>query len=658
MKSIFKKIFLILIILTTILNSLLVSIFIYYWNKNEIKNLNLLYPKSNIEIYDSNNNMIANLSETYESYTSYDEIPTIMINATLAIEDSRFFKHNGIDYEGLVRAIVNNIKNKAFVEGASTITQQLIKNIYLSNEKTMERKINEAILALKLEKILSKEDIISSYLSNVLFGGRIYGVKMAAKYYFNKDLKDITLKEASLLAGLLQLPNFYNPFNNYESAVARRNIVLKRMLDLNYITQTEYNDTLNTELNTYLEKGKINEDIGIYASYIDYVMNEISLNENINLTNSDIKITIHVNSNIQKFIYEIMQDKYNNFNDENLKCGIIVLDNEYGNIVAIGGSREGGLKNLNYATEVRNQPASTIKPILSYAPAIEYLKYVPLTQILDEPYYYSSGQQIHNWDNRYLGNISLRYALSNSRNVPAIKLFQLLGYEKSWGFANKIGINNFENYSYDSMAIGGFKEGYTVLEMANAYMSFAKMGKYKKASSISKISIDLIEQRIDNSFKQVFSPSTAFLINDILHDVLRGTSYDLPHTFLSSKTGQSNYDLATREKFKIPYNATKDSWAIGYTKDMTVAVWCGYDQINSYSYLTPQTKNIPIDIMSMILKKYSKNNLYYDTPNNLILKNVDIINGLIYEGYPGLYRDYFYEGYIPLNRDNLEYDRI
>lgn len=658
MKSIFKKIFLILIILTTILNGLLVSIFIYYWNKNEIENLNLLYPKSNIEIYDSNNNMIANLSETYESYTSYDEIPTIMINATLAIEDSRFFEHNGIDYEGLARAIINNIKNKAFVEGASTITQQLIKNIYLSNEKTIERKINEAILALKLEKILSKEDIISSYLSNVLFGGRIYGVKMAAKYYFNKDLKDISLKEASLLAGLLQLPNYYNPFSNYDSAVVRRNIVLKRMYDLNYIKEKEYLDTLNTELSTYLEKGKINEDIGIYASYIDYVMNEISLNENINLLNSDIKITINVDSKIQKYVYEIMQDKYHNFNDQNLKCGIIVLDNELGNIIAIGGSREIGLKNLNYATEVRNQPASTIKPILSYAPAIEYLKYVPLTQILDEPYFYSTGQQIHNWDNRYLGNISLRYALSNSRNVPAIKLFKLLGYNKSWEFANKIGINNIENYSYDSMAIGGFKEGFTVLEMANAYMSFAKMGKYKKATSIKKINIDLVEQKIETPFKQVFSPSTAFLINDILHDVLGGTSYDLSHTFLSSKTGQSNYDLATREKYNIPYNATKDSWAIGYTKDMTVAVWCGYDQVNSYSYLTPQTKNIPIDIMSMILKKFSKNALYYDTPSNLSIRNVDIINGLIYEGNPGLYRDYFFKGYIPLNRDNLEYDRI
>lgn len=654
MKSIFKKLTFSFLILTTILNSILVSLFIYYWNKNEITNFEALYPKSNIKIYDSNNNMIANLSETYQSYTSYDEIPKVMIDATLAIEDSRFFSHDGLDYEALARSIIENIKNKSYVQGASTITQQLIKNVYLSNEKTIERKINEAILSLKLEKILSKEDIIASYLSNVLFGGRIYGIKMASKYYFDKELDEITLKEASLLAGLLQLPNFYNPFNNYDEAVSRRNIVLKRMYELNFITKNEYLETFNTKLDTYLKKGKINEDIGIYASYIDYVINEISTTHNLN--NSDIEITLNVDSEIQNFVFEIMQNHYGNFSDNKLKCGIIVLDNEKGIISAIGGSRDDGLKNLNYATDVKNQPASTIKPILSYGPAIEYLKYIPLTQILDEPYYYKTGQQIHNWDNQYLGNISLRYALANSRNVPAIKLFQILGYEKAWYFAEAIGIKNEEEYSYDAMAIGGFNKGYTVLEMANAYMSFANMGKYKKVSAVNKIKVDMITETYSEEFKQVYSPSTAFLINNILHDVLKGTSYDLKHTYLSSKTGQSNYDEATRKKYNIPYNSTKDSWAIGYTKDMTVAVWCGYDQINSGYYLSPSTKNIPIEIMSMILKKYSKNNQYYEMPDNLYITNVDIINGLIYEG--NLYRDYFFKGYIPLNNDNLNYDRI
>lgn len=658
MKSIFKKIFLILLILTTILNTILVGTFIYFWNQNNISNLDLLYPKNNLKIYDNNNNLIANLSETYNSYTSFEMIPDVIINATLAIEDSRFFTHNGLDYEAIIRSIVSNLKNKGYVEGASTITQQLIKNIYLSSEKTIERKINEAILALKLEQILTKEDILASYLSNVLFGGKIYGIKLATKYYFNKELKDIKLEEAAMLAGLLQMPNYYNPFTNYDAAMKRRNLVLKRMYEEQFITEDEYIKALDTELNDYLNKGEINNNIGIYASYIDHIMSELAQKNELSLFNQDVEISIPVDFDIQSYVYNIMQNKYETFPDDKLKCGIIVIDNYTANILAIGGNREKGLRNLNYATEVRLQPASTIKPILSYGPAIEYLNYVPLTQILDEPYYYNTGQKVNNWDNRYLGFISLRYALSNSRNVPAIKIYNKVGHNLSWQFATNIGITNNEPYTYEAMAIGGFEKGYTVLEMANAYMSFANMGKYKKATSINKVIIDNTTSIYQEDFKQVFSESTAFLINNILHDVLKGTYLDLNHTYLSSKTGQSNYDQKTLDKFNIPYNATKDSWAIGYTKDLTVAVWCGYDIASSYYYLNPTTKNIPIEIMHMILKKYSKNNLFYDLPDNIHLQTVDIINGLLYEPITGHKRDYFFEGFIPLDRNNLDYELV
>lgn len=658
MKSIFKKTIFIIIILTTILESILVITFVSYWRKTEINDLAKLYPKTNINIYDKNNILIANLSDTYQSYTPYYEIPKVLVDATLSIEDSRFFEHDGLDYEALVRSIIANIKSKSFSQGASTITQQLIKNVYLSNEKTLDRKINEAILALKLEKILTKEDILASYLSNVLFGGRIYGIKMASKYYFNKELSEIELKEAALLAGILQLPNYYNPFNNYDVATKRRNVVLSRMKELNYISEWEYETTVNTELSTYLSKGQINDNIGIYSSYIDYFIEELSQIQNVNRKQHDIDVILNVDSNIQRYVYEIMKNKYNHFENERIRCGIIVLDNQNGTILAIGGTREDGIQNLNYATDVFNQPASTIKPILSYGPAIEYLNYFPLTQILDEPYYYETGQKVNNWDNRYLGNLSLRFSLSNSRNVAAIKLYNLLGDNRAWNFANKIGIKNKEDYTFEAMAIGGFSKGYSVLEMANAYMSFANMGKYKKVSTINQLKIDKVKIETKNEFIQAFSESTAFLINDILNDVLSGTYYDLQHTFLSSKTGQSNYDEATKNKYKIPNNATKDSWAIGYTKDLTVAVWCGYDKADFNNYLTPNNKNIPIDIMSIILKKFSKNNLYYEKPNNLLLKKVDVIDGLIYEPVIGMYSDYFFNGYIPLKRDNLDLDKF
>jgi penicillin-binding protein 1A len=353
-----------------------------------------------------------------------------------------------------------------------------------------------------------------------------------------------------------------------------------------------------------------------------------------------------------------MQNKYNTFPDDKMKCGIVVLENTTGNILALCGNRESGMKNLNYATEVYNQPGSTIKPILSYAPAFEYLNYVPLTQILDEPYTYPDGNSVKNWDNRFLGNISLRVALSDSRNIPAIKLYKNLN-DKSWILANKLGLKNRDGYIHESQAIGGFERGFSVLEMANAYLAFANMGKFIKASAISSIKTTNETIINNNTFETVMSEETAFLINDILHDVLKNTNYDLKHTFLSTKTGQSNYDLKTRIKYNIPQNSTKDSWVISYTPDLTIAIWCGYD--NMEGYLTPKTKNIPLKIMNQFLNEFAKPNLKYDKPNELKWLSVDVRNGLLYEtkGYNyDIKRDYFYDGFIPLSKENLDYQIV
>ncbi len=660
MKSIFKKIFLIILIILTIFNTFICVYAIVLWNKIELDDLSKLYPEANTTIYDKNGKLIANLSNIYTDYAPYDMIPEVAINAFISIEDSRFFSHNGLDYEAILRSIVANIKDQSYSQGASTITQQLIKNIYLSNEKTVSRKINEAILSLKLENILSKEDILASYLSNVLFGGRIYGIKMASKYYFDKELNEIGLKEASLLAGLVQMPNYYNPFTNYDEAVKRRNLVLKMMLEEGYINENDYIDTINIELSSYLKKGEINENIGIYSSYIDYVMQEAFIKYNIDFYSSNVKISINVDSEIQKLLYQIMNNNFNHFPSELLKCGIVVLDPKNANILGLIGSRESGMKNLNYATEVPHQPASTIKPILSYAPAIEYLNYQPLTQILDEPYKYQNGMLVNNWDNRYLGNISLRRALSESRNVPAIKLYKEVGSKIAWEFANKLGLINYDNYSYEAMAIGGFTKGYTVLEMANSYLSFPNKGQYKKAYSINSIEKDNIIYNNTDKYIQVMSEETAFLINNILHDVLINTSYNLKNAYLSSKTGQSNYDYSTRIKYNIPLNSTKDSWIIAYTPDILVAVWCGYDDIKNGLYLTPKTKDIPINIAKMILDEFADESDGYPLPNGLKIMSVEIIDGLIYETYDNknIKRDYFFKGFTPLLRENLDLEIV
>ena len=661
MKSTFKKIFLIFVVLMTIFNTFIIVTSIILWNTVKLDDLSKLYPKNNTRIYDNDGNMIANLSNIYTSYASYESIPKDIIDAVISIEDSRFFSHNGLDYEAIARSIIANIKDKEYSQGASTITQQLVKNIYLSNEKTIERKINEAILSLKLENILSKEDILASYLSNVLFGGRIYGVRMASKYYFNKELSEIDLKEAALLAALVQMPNYYNPFNNYDAAVKRRNLVLKVMYENNLIDEETYQNTINIELSSYLNKGEINENIGIYASYIDYVTYEAINEYQVDLYSSNVDITINVDSKMQSLLYQIMQNKYNHFPDDKLKCGIVIIDNKTAKILALVGTRESGMKNLNYATEVYVQPGSTIKPILSYAPAIEYLNYLPLTQILDEPYRYPDGMLVNNWDNRYLGYISLRYALSNSRNVPAIKLYKEVGNELAWQMANNLGLENRDGFYHESMAIGGFSTGYSVLEMTNSYIAFSNKGKFKNAYAIEKINTQNQTFENQEDFKQVMSEETAFLISDILHDVLKNTGYDLKHTYLSSKTGQSNYDYNTRIKYNIPANATKDSWVIAYTPDITVGIWCGYDDLNNGLYLTPKTKDLPLTLMKFIMNEIAPNNTGYILPKKLKLQSVDIINGLLYEisnESKNIKRDYFYEGFTPLLRDNLDLEIV
>ena len=656
MKSIFKKIILIILIITTILNTTVIIYLINLYNKTNILDFSKLYPKTNLILYDKDNKEIANLSDIYSEYAHYEEIPRDLINALLCIEDSRFFSHKGVDFKALIRSIFVNLKNQSYTQGASTITQQLVKNLFLSNEKTIERKLKEAILALKLEKILTKEDILASYLSNVLYGGRIYGVKMASKYYFNKELNELNITDCAFLAGIIQMPNYYNPFKNTVDAESRRNIVLNKMYEDNLITYKTYKEAINTPLIKQLNKGEINEDLTLYSSYIDYSLEEIKSLYDINPYNNDLKIQLNVDSKIQTLVSEIMQNKYNHFPDEYLKCGIVVIENKDVKIRAIGGSRFEGLKNLNYATDVLNQVASTIKPILSYAPAIEYLNYMPQTQILDEPFKYQNGVSVKNWDNRFLGYISLRYALSDSRNITAIKLYNEVGWDNAWAFANNLGIINRDNSYYEAMAIGGFSTGYSVLEMTNAYTAFANMGKYKKASSINSIKDYDIKE---TEFNQVMSSETAFLINDILHDVLSDTKYDVKSVYLSSKTGQSNYDQKTREKYNIPSNATKDSWVIAYTKDYTVGIWCGYDDLNNGYYLTTKNRDIPINIMNFIFDNLDLDYSLYTKPNTLELKRVEIKNGLIYEaGKTNYIKDYFYKGYTPIARDLIDLDKF
>lgn len=637
MKSIFKVLF---IIFTTFI--FIITIFIsiaggilFYNSSNADFVLKTGYKP--ISIYDKNDNLVSTNSYYY-SYVPIDEISKNIINAFISIEDRNFYKHNGFNIKRIISSLYNNIANND-IHGASTITQQYVKNIYLSNEKTLERKLKEIAIAFNLEKKYTKNQILEAYLNSILFGENIYGIKMASLYYFNKNPKDLNLSEACYLAGMIQAPNYYNAYNNPSKANERKNIVLKAMLDSNYITQSDYEREINIDIKELLSVKSLGYK-GYISSYIDYIYS--ILPESIDGTKD---IYTYLDVNIQKDLYNIITNKYELFNDDSLNCAIVVLDNKNYGVLAIAGNRNTDKKVLDYASAIKLQPGSVIKPILDYAPAIEYLGYSPATLINDEPYTYKDGTIVNNYDDSFLGVISLRKALSDSRNIPAIKLFNEVGYERAFEFAGKIGI--FSNEIYEADAIGGAKNGYTLLELANAYQAFANLGYYKKATGIRKLQLENSTIYNDDPAILAMKPTTAWLINNILHDVFKNSSYNLTNTYLMAKTGQTNYDFKTLKKYNIPVNATKDSLLVAYTKDLTIGVWVGYNTISSNNYLDRYKKNIPRNIMKILLGKYANDNEYYDIIPGITKKYITNYNNQIFLAKDNGYYEYFVLGTEP-----------
>lgn len=647
MKNIFSKIILLFTILCFIITFIgsIFGIIVF----NNAKNTSILIKanKKPIYIYDNKSNLASSDSLYYE-YCSIKEINQNIINAVVAVEDNSFYKHNGINLPRIINSIYQNITNATIVSGASTITQQYIKNTYFSNKKTLSRKINEIVYALELEKKYTKDQIMEAYLNTILFGSNIYGIKMASKYYFNKNAADISINEAAILAGMIQLPNYYNPLINPEASTTRKNFVLKRMYDEGFITHNELISLTKIGVSELVNKGFTNQKITYLTPYIDYLFSVIP-----NDTQNISSIYTYLDIDIQKTLYSIMNNDYRLFNDDELNCAIVVLDNKTYGIKAIAGNRCYNQRVINYASDVLLQPGSTIKPLLDYAPAIEYLNYTPATIIIDEKYNYKNGSPIKNYDNSYLGPITLRKALSDSRNIPAIKLFNEVGYEKCFSFVERLGIKKNDTI-YEADAIGGATTGYTLLSLANAYQAFANLGYYKAASPYKEINYDLKVIKNDTNPKLVMKPTTAFLINTILNDVFKGSSYNQTKTYMMAKTGQTNYDSNTIKKYNLPANATKDSLLIAYTKDITIGIWVGYEKITTGKYLDYYKKNIPRSIMKLLLDSFAEDNQYYELIDGIEKKYITIYDNKAYLAKENGYYEYFLEGTQPLSYPNFE----
>lgn len=583
----------------------------------------------------------------------FEEIPDYLKKATIAIEDKNFYKHQGVSQTGIIRAFINIILGRG-LQGGSTITQQLIKNVLLTSRRTISRKIQEIILAYEVERRYTKDEILQMYLNEAPYGGTYWGVGSAAKAYFGKEVKDLNLLESAILAGLPQSPSIYSPFIGKNDAWrARTKDVLRRMREDGYITREQELKTLND-----LEKYRFSAPkLTINAPhFVFYTKDLIEKEYGEKIIDQGIKVKTTLDLDVQKTAEKIVKDEIENLKKYNVtNAAVVILDSKTGEILAMVGSydfNDEKYGKFNAALGLR-QPGSTVKPI-TYALAFEK-GYTPATVLMDVKTEFTSGASSDkpyvpvNYDGKYRGPMQIRFALGNSENIPAVKMLAIVGINNFLEKASQMGLIQFaptqENLNRFGLSItlGGGET--TLLDLTSAFTVFADEGQKKDISSILEIvdfSGKTIYKKIKTKKKQVLSPEVAFLISHILSDnnarleVFGPNSYlNIPGKTVAVKTG------TTDDK--------RDNWAVGYTKSITVGVWVGN---NDNSKMDPRiasgaTGASPIfyKLMRELLKKYEDGIMA--KPNKVKALTIDAyLGGLPKDGYPTR-SEYFIEGTEP-----------
>lgn len=573
------------------------TIFAYWASKAPELDPALLKDPVSSKIFDMNGDLIKEIGTERRDVVPFKDIPDEVKDAFLATEDARFYKHSGIDVIRIGGAVVANITDGFGAEGASTITQQVIKNSFLSHEKTVQRKVQEMWLAFQLEQQYEKDEIFEMYLNKIFMGENVWGVEAASKYYFGKPIeelmtnketpKEVALAQAAMLAGLPQSPNGYDPFENPERAKDRRDTVLYLMNKHNFISKEDMEKAQAVKMEDMVQKTnpKLEKDKEPYEDYVNYVIDEVQKKyPEYDIFSDGLKIYTALDPNAQEHVYHALEsNEVVEFPNDEFQAGITLLDTQTGAVRAIGGGRNQDVqRGYNYATDIERQPGSTIKPILDYGPAIEFLKWSTYHQIVDEKYTYSKGDPVNNWDDDYYGQMSIRKALAMSRNIPAVKALQEVGLSKAQEFAVSLGLP-LEKEIYESYAIGGLKHGVSPLQMAGAFAAFGNEGVYTEPYAITKIELrDGTKIETKPKSNLVMQDYTAFMISDTLKSVFdpsyngTGTVANIPGLPMAGKTGTTNYTLEDRQKHGIDENAVPDSWMVGYTTKYTTAIWTGY----------------------------------------------------------------------------------
>ncbi|KXZ21624.1 PBP1A family penicillin-binding protein [Bacillus nakamurai] len=549
-------------------------------------------------IYDKNGKEIAEVGAEKRTYVPIKDIPDVVKEAFIATEDARFYKHHGIDPIRIGGALLANFKDGFGSEGGSTITQQVVKNSLLTHQKTIKRKAQEVWLSLQLERHYSKDEILEMYLNRIYFSPRAYGVGKAAEDFFGvKDLSKLTVEQAATLAGMPQSPTGYNPVKNPKASEKRRNIVLSLMEKQGFISNAEYQKAKKVSMKdegVVSQKQYEKKDTNKYSAFVEEVMSEIETKEkkDVDISTDGLKIYTTLDTKAQDYLDELMNGDSVGFT-QGMQGGVTLLDTTNGEIRAIGSGRNRTVGGFNYATQGKTQPGSTIKPILDYGPVIENKKWSTYEQIDDSAYTYSDGTPIHDWDRDYKGQISMRDALSDSRNIPALKAFQAAGKDNAVDFANGLGLGLNKDSVTESYSIGGFGDdnrGVSPLTMAGAYSAFGNNGTYNEPHAVTSIEFnDGTKLDLTPKPKSAMSDYTAFMITDMLKSAVQtgtGKLAQVPNVEVAGKTGTTNFTDDYMKAHNIASGGVPDSWFVGYTPQYTAAVWTGVDSQNKVGKLS------------------------------------------------------------------------
>lgn len=584
--SLIKKILLWVAGIVVLLMVASAALFFYYASSAPKISRSDLTSQSITTIYDDQNRVISRLGAQKREYAKDNQIPKQLKNAVVSIEDRRFYKHHGVDTIRILGAATSNVFGRsAGMQGGSTLTQQLVKLSVFStaaSDRTLKRKAQEAWLAINVEQHFSKSQILDFYINKVNMGNGIYGMQTAAQYYYGKDLNDLDLSQLALLAGMPQSPTYYNPLvSNTKYATQRRNEVLNAMVRSNYITQSQANQAASESVTAGLDPdhGNISGsgtavDSKVVDPYVKQVLADLQA-QGYDPYSDGLKVHTNLDLDAQQHLYDAA-NKNVQFQNDKMQAGVAVTDPHNGQIIAMLGGRHTGnvVYGLNRAVQSNRSSGSTAKPLMVFGPAIEYLQWPTFKSIADTRFVFpGTNTVLHDFDKKYKGNMTMREALVQSRNVPAIRALQAVGIKRATSFLDGLGISQKLPYTLQN----GIALYISPLQVSAAYAAFANGGTYYKPYYISSITTqDGSVKQFNPKGKRAMNKATAYMITDMLKGVFtdsQGSATDarLDGVNQAGKTGTTNYPENSSQ------SGVMDSWMAGYTKNYSIAVWTGYD---------------------------------------------------------------------------------